>query len=324
MPTVTVPQVNPNDEVTALSVNQGPNAIATVINGQLDDANVAGISGSKISSGTLTSSAFDTASNPETRMSETFGNFVASGCIWSVVSGLNGSMSAGVVYINGKRVVVSAIASQTFVANRDTYISVDVNGTVSIASAVTNNAASPALPANSIWLGLAVSGASLTYIAQGFSQTNNKSGFDTNANPIYPVPDTRAVGRAIRNSTASSGVSGTQVSWNGMPSVAFQGVAGRTYEIKVHEPYIDGFGGSGLIQLFYGVNTSTTYANPMQRSRSSLTTGGSGIDTDSTFTTTFTGLQYVNIQMVTGGVTGTLSIQGDPTYPAVYSVEQVG
>lgn len=92
-----------------------------------------------------------TAANPETRLSETIGNLLASGCVWTATSGLAATMTAGVVYVNGKRVVVSLIASRTFTASKDTYVTVDENGTVSY-SEVANGASVPSLPANSVWL----------------------------------------------------------------------------------------------------------------------------------------------------------------------------
>jgi len=159
MPTVTVPQVNPNDEVTALSVNQGPNALASVVNGQLDDANINTISGSKISAGTLPASAADTNSNPETRESETVGDIVASGLIWSATSGLTGSMTAGVAYVNGKRLAVSAVASYVFTATRDTYVYVDSNGVIQY-NPLTVGTAQPTTPAGNILLAKVVTSAS--------------------------------------------------------------------------------------------------------------------------------------------------------------------
>lgn len=146
MPTVTVPQVNPNDEVTANSVNQGPNALATVVNGQLDDANINTISGSKISAGTLPASSFDVNSNPETREYETVGDIVASGLIWSQTTGLTGTMTAGVAYVNGKRISVPAVTSYVFTGSRDTYVYVDSNGVIQY-NPVTNGASQPVTPA---------------------------------------------------------------------------------------------------------------------------------------------------------------------------------
>lgn len=160
MPTVSPQQWNNQDVITSSKLNTPINQIAAVVNGGLDDANISSLSGSKLNATTVPVSAMTVDSNPETRLKETMGDFVASGCVWSISSGLVGTMTAGVVYIGGKRIVVSAIASQTFVASKDTYVSVDNTGTVSIASAVANGAASPALPANSVWLAVVVSGAS--------------------------------------------------------------------------------------------------------------------------------------------------------------------
>ena len=89
-------------------------------------------------------------------------DFVASGCVWSgdsYGSTRAASMTAGVVYIGGKRVSVSSVSARSFTASKDTYIDVDNTGTLTYTEA-NNNAASPALAANSIRLGIIVTGAS--------------------------------------------------------------------------------------------------------------------------------------------------------------------
>lgn len=179
MSTVSPQQWNTNDAITSSKLNTPINQIAAVVNGGIDDANIASLSGSKINGGTIPVAAFDTNTNPETRMSESLGDFVKNNtCLWSISSGLVGTMTSGIVYINGKRVVVSAIATRTFTASKDTYVSVDNTGTVTY-SEVTNGAAAPALPANSIWLAVVVtSGAAITSIRQG--------GYDSNFKPVYP------------------------------------------------------------------------------------------------------------------------------------------
>lgn len=96
-----------------------------------------------------------------TKIDETTFDFVAEGCILAGVSygaSLNYTMTLGTVYINGTRVVVSAIASTALAASKDNYIDVGINGVVTV-TAVANNAASPALAANSIRLGIIVTGA---------------------------------------------------------------------------------------------------------------------------------------------------------------------
>jgi hypothetical protein len=185
MTVVSPTQVNPNDEVTAASVNTPVNQLAATINGSLDDNNISALSGTKISSGTIPASKATTDANVETRLSESIGDFVASGCVWSIISGLNAAMTAGVVYIGGRRVVVAAISSQAFVASKGTYVSVDNTGAVSIASTVSNGAAAPALPASSLWLSVNVtSGAAVTAVKQ--------FGSGASGTVIYPDSPTAA------------------------------------------------------------------------------------------------------------------------------------
>lgn len=92
-------------------------------------------------------------------------DFVFSGCVWSgdaYASTLAGSMTIGVVVINGNPVTVAAVTAHAFTASKDTYIDVldagDGTGTV-VYTEVTNNAASPALASNSIRIGIVVTGA---------------------------------------------------------------------------------------------------------------------------------------------------------------------
>jgi hypothetical protein len=90
-----------------------------------------------------------------------FYDHVIEGCIWtgdSYGASLNASMSAGLVMINGKIVSVDAIANRAFTASKDTYHYVDENG-ASTFQTVNNNVASPTAPANSILIGIIVSGA---------------------------------------------------------------------------------------------------------------------------------------------------------------------
>lgn len=159
MTLVSPTQSNPGDTIEAADINDPVNQIAAVVNGNIDSTNISSVSGAKLQAGTVPASSLDTNANVETRMSEALGNFVASGCVWSTISGLNATMASGVIYISGKRVVVASVSSRTFTASRDTYVSVDVNGTVSY-SEVTNGASAPSLPANSLWSAKLVSGAS--------------------------------------------------------------------------------------------------------------------------------------------------------------------
>ena len=114
-----------------------------------------------IASDIITNTQMATAVKPETNFTETTFDFVASGCVWSgdaYGSTRVASMTAGVVYISGRRVVVSAVTSRTFTASKDVYVDVDNTGTLTYTD-TTTNAASPALAANSIRLGIIVVGA---------------------------------------------------------------------------------------------------------------------------------------------------------------------
>ena len=122
---------------------------------------------SQITAGTLTAAAFNASINPNTLLTETTFPFVSTGLVWSTVSGLSGGMTSGVLYYNGIRVSVNSVASNTFTASKDTYVDIDVNGNITY-QAVTNNAASPAITANSVRVAIIVSsGAALTTINQG-------------------------------------------------------------------------------------------------------------------------------------------------------------
>lgn len=100
----------------------------------------------------------------ETIRTETQFDYVASGGVWSgdaYASTRNASMTALVCYINGRRGTVSVVTARSFTASKDTYIDVLNNaGTFSLVyTEVANNAASPALAANSIRLAIIVTGA---------------------------------------------------------------------------------------------------------------------------------------------------------------------
>ena len=78
-------------------------------------------------------------------------------------------MTSGVIYINGRRLTASAVAAQSFTASKDTYIDASDNGdgtALLTYTEVANNAASPALAANNVRIGIIVTGA-ITIAAAG-------------------------------------------------------------------------------------------------------------------------------------------------------------
>ena len=59
MSVVNPTQVTPGSDITSSSVNTPINEIASVINGQIDDANISNLSGSKLASGSVTTAKLD-------------------------------------------------------------------------------------------------------------------------------------------------------------------------------------------------------------------------------------------------------------------------
>lgn len=125
--------------------------------------------------GTLKTSAVKTALggdavDPVIRAQDMLFDFVASGAVLAGLgygSTLTASLSAGICYINGNRQTIAAVATHAYTANRDTYVDAlyNVSGIATIVyTEVANNAASPALAANSIRLGIIVSGANIAAV----------------------------------------------------------------------------------------------------------------------------------------------------------------
>lgn len=96
---------------------------------------------------------------------EMFFDYIASGCVWSgdaYASTRNASMTSGVIYISGRRLTLVAVTARSFTASKDTYIDASDNGdgtALLTYTEVANNAASPALAANSIRMAIIVTGA---------------------------------------------------------------------------------------------------------------------------------------------------------------------
>lgn len=115
---------------------------------------------------------------------EVFRDFVDTGLVWSIVSGLNGTMTTGVAYITDPtplmlRLEVASITSRTFTASKDTYCDLGFDGVVDY-NEVANGATAPALASNHIRLAKVVTnGSAITSIVT--------TTFDGVTNPIRPL-----------------------------------------------------------------------------------------------------------------------------------------
>jgi hypothetical protein len=133
---------------------------------------------------------------------------VIEGCVWagdSYGSTLLASMSAGLVMINGNIVSVDAVANRAFTASKDTYIDIGENGAISYTE-VSNNAASPALAANSLRLGIVVTGASSIASVASINQGQNDKVLPISSSVPYTKTD--SLGNVICNRNPHGGVIG--------------------------------------------------------------------------------------------------------------------
>jgi hypothetical protein len=92
-------------------------------------------------------------------------DFIESGCVWSgdaYGSTLNASMTAGVVWLAGKRLTVAAVTARAFTASKDTYVDFsdagDGTAAINYDNSAANNAASPALTAGRLRAAIIVAG----------------------------------------------------------------------------------------------------------------------------------------------------------------------
>lgn len=144
----------------------------------------------------LTTGAGDVNSNRlELFRSEVVTNFVDTGLLWSIVSGLNGTMTTGIAYITDAtflmlRLSVTAITSRTYTASKDTYVDLGSDGVIYYTE-VANGATAPSLTANRIRIAkLITSGVAITSIVQGgFDRAYGLNGglVNVDGNRIYNV-----------------------------------------------------------------------------------------------------------------------------------------
>lgn len=290
------------------------NGFSTITNGNIRDIR------------TATSAA---TPNVSQNFSETSFDFVASGCVWSgdsYASTLAASMTAGVVYIGGARVTVLAVTARTFTASKDTYIDVDSAGTLTYTE-VTNNAASPALTASNIRLGIVVSGGSSIAAATSINQgqenrvvptsTNSYSVTDSLGNLICPRdPQRRLLGYRQITTTISTS-SATYVDMSGL-TVPVIVPTGRKIEISIEAQSWSSSGtGVGIYAAIVESSTVLTFVD----NTSSSTANGKFTLVRSVVLTPSAGSHSYKAQYKTDA--NTLSIQCGATTAAFIRVKLI-
>lgn len=235
----------------------------------------------------LANGAEDTAGNSiYIYRAESNANFVYSGLVWSLVSGLNGTMTSGTVYVSGIRLSIATITSRTYTASKDTYVDIDSDGVIYYTE-VANNVASPALPANRIRIAIIVtSGVAITVFNQGQVNTTapTVSGVilsvsDNLGNLIYnqsPIPTLLGLRRTKTSGTTSS-TTPAEIGGTTLPIIIPNGarrkvrlsVKARAAIVSNAGDYIrltwwNGAVGSGteIRRLFHGTGTAGQHTNP--------------------------------------------------------------
>lgn len=87
MTLVSPSQSAPGDEITADTINGPVNAIAAVVNGQIDDTNISAVSGTKLSNATVTNSKLSTAAGEPGAAWTTFTNTGIAASLGTITSG---------------------------------------------------------------------------------------------------------------------------------------------------------------------------------------------------------------------------------------------
>lgn len=282
----------------------------------------------------LSTGANDTTANKlSTFRDEAFFDFIISGLVWGGDSygvNLNASMSAGSIVIDGVRTAVTAVTARAFTASRDTYIDINSSGTITYTE-VTNNAASPALAANNMRIGIIVTGASTIANAGSVNQGQEDKVLpiassipyaftDSIGNIICPRDPNRKI-LAYRRVGDLSTTSGTAVQITGL-SIPMNALP-TNRKIKVililSTCITSGNNNIGIVVYDGTVPSGTKIAEATL----SNTAAGAATNlrlervfTPSSASATFNAGFYIN-----GG--STFSTNGDPTQPAHLSVELV-
>lgn len=219
--------------------------------------------------------------DPVKRLSEMAFNFIASGCVWSADSaGTNthGSMTAGVVYIAGKRLTVAAASGHVFSNSKDTYVDFQDNGdgTASVTyTEATNNAASPAIPnsktePDNIRNAIIITGASSIADAAHINQGQETSVVPIASSIAYAVtdslgnlinprdPERRVLG--YRQIISSIGPNATSTSDSAVTGLSCPVIvpSGRKIHIKHYCPGYSQTGGIGTVYAAMKVKEGAT------------------------------------------------------------------
>lgn len=236
----------------------------------------------------------------------------------TVTSGRTIAISNMTYYMNGIRLTKTGIPNKTLTATKDTYGYINAAGDVSYVEVAVG--ATPTAPANSIPF------VQLTTNATAVTSTLLMSRSSIRYEGINDSDFTTIVGEKDRTFTASQGVSGTLVAWNGNTAIPFVGVKGKRYRLTIHEPSLAGYAGSGRLSLSIFNAKTSNWADRGTRFTTvnvNMSASGNGIDTAVYFNAEHNGLQHIIVGYSSNGISGTMTIYGGTDETANYTVERV-
>ena len=326
------------------------NTLTGVVRGQQGTIAVSHPNGASVEMNP-TAQDFDDALNVNSNIPQTivdiFGKDIAGkttfavvpGLEWSVISGLNASMVAGSVYIQGVKIPVPAIASRTFPASKDSYVYIDVNGSP-VYVPVNNGDPAPTKPADTVRVAKIVTSASaVTGVVDLRERPLSLFGLDGGSTAGVLTTDENGEVKKrnefwlkTRTLEASNGAPGsTTVALNLFPaptaSIEFDMVEGHTYKVSFHIGLMGGSGGTGRVSFqFFAQPTPVFNGSTAKRVgiiSNVVVPGGSGADGEIVFTATASGKRYLHPGINTQDLTGTLSFNASASNPAYFSIERV-
>jgi hypothetical protein len=274
-------------------------------------------------------------------------NFIESGCVWSgdaYGSTRAASMTAGVVWIGGKRLTVAAVTARLFTANKDTYIDFKDagNGTATVIyTEVVNNAASPTTlsdastftDATHIRNGIIITGGTFIGNVGGVNQgqedkilpivsSNPLQTTETNGYLICPRDPARTTLCAKTKYTAAQNTGGTTIAELVDLAAPIQVPAGRKIKVTIQaeDLYASVNNSSAVVTLWEGAVTSGRQLVAYR----GFQNGGSGtvgVGTSRTFTP-LTSNPTLRVGLVSTSA-GNSTMDGSTASPITFTVELV-
>lgn len=273
---------------------------------------------------------------------ELFFDYVASGMVWSgdaYASTRNASMTSGVIYINGRRLTATAVSARSFTASKDTYIDASDNGdgtALLTYTEVANNAASPALAANNVRVGIIVTGATNIAAVGSVNQGQEDKVLPIASSVAYSVtdslgnlicprdPNRKLLGlrRITANATTTTSAIVTGLS---VPVIVPSDKKIRL-TVNARNTYDTGANGGVGISIYTGATLgalTTQLSNSQHYAPSKSANFGLPLVPQVVLTPAVAGLNFYAVQIIEIGGTGTATAEASANAPIYITVELI-